>query len=203
MSEQYYENAEPENINELKEEDSKNDTPVMMEAGQENQSGHAEEAAPEKKHGKKARKPMTTGRRWASVVAMGLVFGLVAGGTMFGVSGRKSLIRSGSFFRKSSCRSVELSISMERSALKIRKTTHPQQIPAESAAKNVMISFMRHSPYTSIVVILRMIRNPVTTSPMTTTMITSPSGELKNASTISGEIFAIAASSRNGIAPMM
>ena len=86
MSEQYYENAEPENINELKEEDSKNDTPVMMEAGQENQSGHAEEAAPEKKHGKKARKPMTTGRRWASVVAMGLVLGLVAGGTMFGVN---------------------------------------------------------------------------------------------------------------------
>lgn len=29
---------------------------------------------------------MSSGRRWASVVAMGLVFGLVAGGTMFGVN---------------------------------------------------------------------------------------------------------------------
>lgn len=34
----------------------------------------------------KERKPMTTGRRWASVAAMALVFGLVAGGTMFGVN---------------------------------------------------------------------------------------------------------------------
>ena len=34
----------------------------------------------------KEKKTMTTGRKWASVVAMALVFGLVAGGTMFGVN---------------------------------------------------------------------------------------------------------------------
>ena len=32
------------------------------------------------------KKPMTTGRKWATVVAMALVFGLIAGGTMFGVN---------------------------------------------------------------------------------------------------------------------
>lgn len=38
------------------------------------------------KEKEKGRKSMTTGRRWASVVSMALVFGLVAGGTMFGVN---------------------------------------------------------------------------------------------------------------------
>ena len=37
----------------------------------------------EKEKGKETRTP---GRKWASVVAMALVFGLVAGGTMFGVN---------------------------------------------------------------------------------------------------------------------
>lgn len=32
------------------------------------------------------KKGMTTGRKWASLIAMALVFGLVAGGTMFGVN---------------------------------------------------------------------------------------------------------------------
>lgn len=34
----------------------------------------------------KAKKPMTTGKKWAMVVSMALVFGLIAGGTMFGVN---------------------------------------------------------------------------------------------------------------------
>lgn len=33
----------------------------------------------------KVKKPMTTGKKWAMVVSMALVFGLIAGGTMFGV----------------------------------------------------------------------------------------------------------------------
>lgn len=41
--------------------------------------------AQKKQRRSKEKKPMTTGRKWASVIAMGLVFGLVAGGTMFGV----------------------------------------------------------------------------------------------------------------------
>ena len=46
------------------------------------------EASGNEHHQKKEKthKPMTAGRKWASVVAMGLVFGLVAGGTMFGVN---------------------------------------------------------------------------------------------------------------------
>lgn len=32
------------------------------------------------------KKPITTGKKWATVVAMALVFGLIAGGTMFGVN---------------------------------------------------------------------------------------------------------------------
>ena len=32
------------------------------------------------------KKPMTTGKKWAMVVSMALVFGLIAGGTMFGVN---------------------------------------------------------------------------------------------------------------------
>ncbi len=40
----------------------------------------------ERQEKEKGRKSMTTGRRWASVVAMALVFGLVAGGMMFGVN---------------------------------------------------------------------------------------------------------------------
>lgn len=41
--------------------------------------------AQKKQRRSKEKKPMTTGRKWASVIAMGLVFGLMAGGTMFGV----------------------------------------------------------------------------------------------------------------------
>ncbi len=46
----------------------------------------------------KGRKPMTTGKKWATVIAMALVFGLLAGGTMFGVNtaGNYLLGRAGS-----------------------------------------------------------------------------------------------------------
>lgn len=37
-------------------------------------------------HVKKAKKPMTTGKKWAAVVSMAVVFGLIAGGMMFGVN---------------------------------------------------------------------------------------------------------------------
>lgn len=37
-------------------------------------------------HTKKAKKPMTTGKKWAMAVSMAVVFGLIAGGTMFGVN---------------------------------------------------------------------------------------------------------------------
>ena len=43
-------------------------------------------------HTKKAKKPMTTGKKWAAVVSMALVFGLIAGGTMFGVNSLGSYI---------------------------------------------------------------------------------------------------------------
>ncbi len=36
--------------------------------------------------GKKEKKPMTTGKKWMMTVAMALVFGLIAGGTMYGVN---------------------------------------------------------------------------------------------------------------------
>lgn len=40
----------------------------------------------------KVKKPMTTGKKWAMVVSMALVFGLIAGGTMFGVNSIGNLI---------------------------------------------------------------------------------------------------------------
>lgn len=43
-------------------------------------------------HMKKPKKPMTTGKKWAMVVSMALVFGLIAGGTMFGVNTVGNLI---------------------------------------------------------------------------------------------------------------
>ena len=45
-------------------------------------------------HGRKpkVKKPMTTGKKWAMVVSMALVFGLIAGGTMFGVNSIGNLI---------------------------------------------------------------------------------------------------------------
>ncbi len=43
-------------------------------------------------HAKKTKKPMTTGKKWAAVVSMALVFGLIAGGTMFGVNSLGSYI---------------------------------------------------------------------------------------------------------------
>lgn len=89
MSEEYYnnDNNDIESI-ERQEENTENTT-------QESQSfsyseldldQNEQKTKKEKKEKAKERKPMTTGRRWASVVAMALVFGLVAGGTMFGVN---------------------------------------------------------------------------------------------------------------------
>ena len=87
MGEQYYENAEPEKINGTEQTEQLN---VMENAASEAAGGQGSPDdqnltdKPEQRHEKKAGRPMSSGRRWASVVAMGLVFGLVAGGTMFG-----------------------------------------------------------------------------------------------------------------------
>lgn len=89
MGEQYYENAEPEKINGTEQTEQLN---VMENAASEAAGGQGSPDdqnltdKPEQRHEKKAGRPMSSGRRWASVVAMGLVFGLVAGGTMFGVN---------------------------------------------------------------------------------------------------------------------
>ena len=65
MSEEFYE--------ECKHENTETNEPVndMQEQHQKKEKAH---------------KPVSTGRKWAGVVAMGLVFGLVAGGTMVGVN---------------------------------------------------------------------------------------------------------------------
>lgn len=56
-----------------------NDNNIEREFTQDQQEQKKEKKVREKK-------PMTTGRKWATVVAMALVFGLIAGGTMFGVN---------------------------------------------------------------------------------------------------------------------
>lgn len=43
-------------------------------------------AKPKKNRAAKVKKPLTVGRKWGMTVAMALVFGLVAGGTMYGVN---------------------------------------------------------------------------------------------------------------------
>lgn len=43
----------------------------------------------------KEKKPMTMGKKWAVVVSMALVFGLIAGGTMFGVNAVGNLLTGG------------------------------------------------------------------------------------------------------------
>lgn len=57
-----------------------NMTSAPFNDGEPNGNG---DKKPEKK---KEKKPMTTGKKWAAVISMGLVFGLVAGGTMVGVN---------------------------------------------------------------------------------------------------------------------
>ena len=44
----------------------------------------------------KVKKPMTMGKKWAVAVSMALVFGLVAGGTMFGVNTLGNYLTGGS-----------------------------------------------------------------------------------------------------------
>lgn len=56
-----------------------NDNNIEREFTQDQQEQKKEKKVREKK-------PMTTGKKWATVVAMALVFGLIAGGTMFGVN---------------------------------------------------------------------------------------------------------------------
>ena len=50
------------------------------------QAGAGSGGKTKKAKAKKPRKPMSTGRRWAATVAMALVFGVIAGGTMYGVN---------------------------------------------------------------------------------------------------------------------
>ena len=56
-----------------------NDNNIEREFTQDQQEQKKEKKVREKK-------PMTTGKKWVTVVAMALVFGLIAGGTMFGVN---------------------------------------------------------------------------------------------------------------------
>lgn len=56
----------------------------QMQPEQQEQHEEQQEQVQEKKA--RGRKPMTAGRRWASVVSMAVVFGLVAGGVMFGTN---------------------------------------------------------------------------------------------------------------------
>ena len=44
----------------------------------------------------KPKKPMTTGKKWAVTISMALVFGLIAGGTMFGVNSIGTFLAGGS-----------------------------------------------------------------------------------------------------------
>ena len=52
-------------------------------AGTQTAAGHGKAG---KVKAKKTRQPMGTGKKWAMTVAMALVFGVVAGGTMYGVN---------------------------------------------------------------------------------------------------------------------
>lgn len=91
MSEEFYNN----DIETQTESNTEKETAAGEETVTENQAdsfmeNHAfrqEDDHGQKNGGKKKeKKPMTTGKKWGSLVAMGLVFGLVAGGTMFGVN---------------------------------------------------------------------------------------------------------------------
>ncbi len=50
------------------------------------QQGPQEQKKEKKAKKVREKKPMTVGKKWAALVAMALVFGLIAGGTMFGVN---------------------------------------------------------------------------------------------------------------------
>lgn len=87
MSEEYFNN---DNIERQQEntENAENAAPEgqTFNYSEQGMDQNKKEEKPKKEKKVKERKPMTAGRRWASVVAMALVFGLVAGGTMFGVN---------------------------------------------------------------------------------------------------------------------
>ena len=87
MSEEYFNNYNIERQQENT-ENAENAAPEgqTFNYSEQGMDQNKKEEKPKKEKKVKERKPMTAGRRWASVVAMALVFGLVAGGTMFGVN---------------------------------------------------------------------------------------------------------------------
>lgn len=72
------ENEELEKKN--NEEEMKKEIKIKTEAVQE------EQPAPKKEKRKKEKKAGSTGKKWATLVAMAVVFGLIAGGVMYGVN---------------------------------------------------------------------------------------------------------------------
>ena len=84
MSEEYYNN----DIERQTERDTEteNVTENQPDGFVENRTFQPDDQGTQSGRKKKEKKPMTTGRKWASLIAMALVFGLVAGGTMFGVN---------------------------------------------------------------------------------------------------------------------
>ena len=84
MSEEYYNN----DIERQTERDTEteNVTENQPDGFVENRTFQPDDQGMQSGRKKKEKKPMTTGRKWASLIAMALVFGLVAGGTMFGVN---------------------------------------------------------------------------------------------------------------------
>ena len=89
MSEQFFDNNDNKNneyhfTGDQLNQTVINDTPPT--AGPDGGTPNHESRKP------KTKKPMTMGKKWAVVVSMALVFGLIAGGTMFGVNTVGNLI---------------------------------------------------------------------------------------------------------------
>lgn len=83
MSEQFYDNNENRNNEYHFTGDQLNQTEVNDTPPAGGSNGAFQNHDSKKT---KAKKPMTMGKKWAVVVSMALVFGLIAGGTMFGVN---------------------------------------------------------------------------------------------------------------------
>lgn len=83
MSEQFYDNNENRNNEYHFTGDQLNQTEVNDTPPAGGSNGGFQNHDSKKT---KAKKPMTMGKKWAVVVSMALVFGLIAGGTMFGVN---------------------------------------------------------------------------------------------------------------------
>ena len=89
MSEQFYDNNENRNNEYHFTGDQLNQTEVNDTPPAGGSNGAFQNHDSKKT---KAKKPMTMGKKWAVVVSMALVFGLIAGGTMFGVNTVGNLI---------------------------------------------------------------------------------------------------------------